>query len=128
VEGPPLPDGVLVQSIYEDAEGEQAGWRVWRDGRHEGRRADDEGWTAGPTIDAAGVDELRAILDDADLDAMAGVHRPEGETEHESTLWFQVARSDGTTATVALTGGASLPALDALIARLTPILSGGAAP
>jgi hypothetical protein len=128
VEAPPLPDGVLLQSIYEDAEGEQAGWRVWEDGRHEGRRADDDDWTAGPTIDAAGMDALRAILDDADLDAMAGVHRPEGATAHESVLWFQVARPGGAPVTVGLVGAAGLPALDALVARLTPVLSGGAVP
>jgi hypothetical protein len=101
---------------------------VWSDGRHEGRRADDDDWTAGPAIDAAGMDALRAILDDADIGAMAGVHRPEGETEHESALWFQVARPGAAPVTVGLLDGASLPALDALVARLTPVLSGGAAP
>jgi hypothetical protein len=125
VAGPPVPDGVLVQSIYEDAEGEEAGWRVWSDGRHEGRRAGED-WTPGPTIDAAGMDALRAILDDADLGAMAGVHRPEADTAHESALWFQVARPGAAPVTVGVLEGASLPALDALVARLAPVLSGGA--
>lgn len=127
MEAPALPDGVLLQSVYIDAEGEEAGWRVWSDGRHEGRRAGGD-WIAAPPIDAGGLDEIARILDDADLAAMDGVHRPDAETQHGSALWFQVARPDGPPVTVGLMDDASLPALDALVARLTPILSGGMAP
>jgi hypothetical protein len=97
---------------------------VWTDGRHEGRRAGED-WQAGPAIDAAGMDELRRILDDEDVAAMAGVHRRDTETEHESTHWFQVAREGGPV-TVALVDGARLEGLDRLVARLAPVLSGGA--
>lgn len=127
MEAPPLPDGVLVQSVYVDEEGGEAGWRVWSDGRHEGRRAGGD-WIPGPTIDAAGMDALRAILDDAGLDAMGGIHRPEAATEHESVLWFQVARPGAAPVTIGLMDAATLPALDALVARLAPVLSGGAVP
>jgi hypothetical protein len=124
VQAPPLPDGVLVQSTSVNDEGEEAGWRVWADGRHEGRRAG-AGWIAGPRLGAAALDELRAVLDEPALEAMAGVHEPSVETEHSSTLWLQVTRPGGPL-TVALVGGARLDALDRLTARLMPILSGGA--
>ena len=125
---PPLPDGVLLQSVHLDDRGREGGWRVWADGRHEGRAVGENGWQAGPAIDAAGLDEIRAILDDAGLDAVAGVHRPEAAAEHESALWFQAARPGGPPLTVGLLDGARLPELERLVARLAPILSGGALP
>ncbi len=121
---PPLPDGVLIQSTYVDSEGREAGWRVWADGRHEGRRAG-EGWQAGPTIDAAGMDEIARILDEEDVAGIQGVHRRDIETEHTSTLWLQIARG-GRPVTVARVDGARLEGLDRLVARLAPVLSGGA--
>ena len=125
---PPLPDGVLVQSVHVDDHGREGGWRVWADGRHEGRAVGEADWEAGPAIDAAGMDEIQAILDDAGLDAMQGVHRPDAPVEHESALWFQAARPGGPPLTIGLLDGARLPALDGLVARLAPILSGGALP
>jgi hypothetical protein len=128
VDPPPLPDGVLIQSVAVDDRGREGGWRVWTDGRHEGRAAGEEAWRAGPPIDAAGMEEIAAILDDADLAAMEGVHRPEARTEHESALWFQVARPGAPPVTVGLLDGATLDALERLIARLAPVLAGGAVP
>jgi hypothetical protein len=125
-EPPPLPDGVLIQSVVVDDRGREGGWRVWSDGRHEGRAAGEEDWQAGPPLDAAGMDEIAAILDDADLAAMEGIHRREVATEHESALWFQVARPGAPPVTVGLLDGAPLEALDRLVARLAPVLSGGA--
>jgi hypothetical protein len=124
VEPPPLPDGVLIQSTYEDSEGREAGWRVWADGRHEGRRAGED-WQAGPPIDAAGLEEIARILDAEDLAAMEGEHRRDVETEHSSALWFQIAREGRPPVTVGLIDGARLDALDRLVARLGPVLSGG---
>ena len=124
---PPLTDGVLIQSTYVDSEGRESGWRLWADGRHEGRRAGED-WIAGPAVDARGLEEIASILGDTDLGAMDGVHRPEAETEHESAHWFQVARPGAAPVTVGLMDGARLAALDRLVARLTPVLSGGAVP
>ena len=125
---PPLADGVLIQSILVDDRGREGGWRVWADGRHEGRAVGEADWQAGPAIDAAGMDEIQTILDDPGLDAMQGVHRPDAAAEHESALWFQAARPGGPPLTVGLLDGARLPALDGLLARLAPVLSGGALP
>ena len=123
---PEMPEGVLVQSTQVTDEGERAGWRVWADGRHEGRRMG-EAWIAGPPIDPARMSELRAILADPGVDAMAGRHEPAAKREHGSTLWFQVARP-GEPVTVEARGGARVPKLEALHGRLLPILSGGAPP
>jgi hypothetical protein len=128
VQPPALPAGVLIQSVAVDDRGREGGWRVWSDGRHEGRAAGEADWRAGPSIDAAGMDEIAAILDDADLAAMAGIHRPEARTEHGGALWFQVARPDAAPVTVGLLDGATLDGLERLIARLAPLLSGGAVP
>lgn len=125
---PPLPDGVLVQSVHVDDRGREGGWRVWADGRHEGRAVGETGWQAGPRIDAAGMDEIAAILDDAGLAAIDGIHRPAAPAEHESALWFQVARPDGPAVHVGLMDGVRLPELDRLVARLAPVLSGGTVP
>jgi hypothetical protein len=120
---PELPDGVLVQSVYANDEGEESGWRVWEDGRHEHRHGG-AGWEEGPALDAGAVAALRSALDEAGLEAMAGVHRPETPVRHSGTLRFQAARPDGPV-TVTLTGGATLEPLERLTARLLPILSGG---
>ena len=124
MDAPPLPAGVLVQSTRVDDEGEEAGWRVWDDGRNEGRRAGGD-WIAGPRLGDEDLARLRAVLDDPALDAMEGVHGPPAETEHCGTLWLQIARP-GRPLTAALLGGARLDALDRLTERLAPILSGGA--
>jgi hypothetical protein len=126
VRPPALPDGVLIQSVAVDDRGREGGWRVWADGRHEGRAAGEGDWRAGTPIDAAGMDAIAAILDDADLAAMEGIHRPAARTEHGSALWFQVARPGAPPVTVGLLDGATLDALERLIARLAPVLSGGA--
>jgi hypothetical protein len=120
--GPPVvPDGVLVQSTYVNDEGEEAGWRVWADGRHEGRRSGGS-WMAGPALDGRRIEELRAILDDAPLEEVAGVHEPAVPTEHQGTLFFQVARPEGPV-TVTAIGGARVRALERLTERLAPILA-----
>jgi hypothetical protein len=125
---PPLPDGVLIQSLHVDDRGREGGWRVWADGRHEGRAVGEAAWQAGPAIDAAGMDAIAEILDDAGLDAIQGIHRPDAPAEHGSVLWFQAVRPGGPPLTVGLLDGARLPALDRLVARLAPVLSGGTVP
>jgi hypothetical protein len=119
---PEMPDGVLVQSTNVSDEGERAGWRVWADGRHEGRRVGEE-WVAAPPIDPARMSELRAILADPAVDALAGRHEAAARSEHGSTLWFQVARPGGPV-TVEVMDGAQVPELEALHGRLLPVLSG----
>ena len=121
MDAPALPDGVLIQSTYVNPEGEEAGWRVWADGRHEGRRAGGA-WITGPALDGAHMQELRAILDAAGLEEIAGVHEPPEPPDEPGTLYVQVARPSGPV-TVTVVGGARVPALDRLTERLAPILA-----
>lgn len=118
---PDAPEGVLVQSLYVTGEGGESGWRVWDDGRHESRR-DSGPWTVVSQLDDAGLADLRAALDAAGLAADAGIHRA-GSPRHDATLWFQAVER-GTPYTLALAGGARLPALDELTARLIAVLAG----
>ena len=119
-----MPDGLLVQSVYADEEGEEAGWRVWSDGRHEHRRRGSE-WQEAPRLDDEAIAALRAALREAGLAQMAGVHGPATPVKHVGTLRFQAALPDGPV-TVTLVGGASLEPLERLTRRMVPILSGGA--
>ena len=119
---PPMPSGLLVQATYVSEEGEQSGWRVWEDGRHESRRADAQ-WELVSTLDAEHLASVRAALDDGGLEQMAGVHRSGDDSRESATLWFQ-ALSGGRPHTVALVGGARLDALDALTAKLVAALAG----
>lgn len=119
---PEMPEGVLVQLTNVSDEGEAAGWRVWADGRHEGRRVGEQ-WVAAPPIDTARMGKLRAILADPAVDALAGRHEAPASREHGSTLWFQVARPGGPVTVEAL-DGARVPGLEALHGRLLPILAG----
>src|SRR5262249_13466674 len=116
-----LRDGVLIQSTYVSPEGEEAGWRVWADGRHEGRRPGGP-WTPGAALDGSHIEEVRAILDGAGLEEIAGVHEPQAPPDEPGTLYFQVARPGGPV-TVTVVGGARVPALDRLTERLAPILA-----
>jgi hypothetical protein len=119
---PPMPPGLLVQSTYVTEEGEQSGWRVWEDGRHESRRAGAP-WQLVSTLDAEHLASIRAALDGGGLEQMAGVHRSGDDSREGATLWFQ-ALSGGRPQTVALVRGARLDALDALTAKLVAALAG----
>jgi hypothetical protein len=122
---PALPDGLLLRSVYTTDEGEESGWRLWDDGRHEHLGGD--GWEQDARLSPDQVAEVRAALDEADLAGMAGVHRDPETTRHIGVLWFQAASRDGPAA-IALVGGASLPPLERLTGRLLAILSGGRLP
>jgi hypothetical protein len=119
---PPMPSGVLVQSVYVTDEGEQSGWRVWADGRHESRR-DGTAWQAVSTLDDEHLAAVREALDDGRLEQMAGMHRAGDGPRQDAALWFQ-AVSHGRRQTVTLVGGARLDALEALTAKLVEALAG----
>ncbi len=119
---PPMPPGLLVQSTYVTEEGEQSGWRVWEDGRHESRRTGAP-WELDSTLDAEHLASVRAALDSGGLEQMAGVHRRRDGSREGAALWFQ-ALSRGRPQTVALVGGARLDALDVLTAKLVAALAG----
>ncbi|MDX6630128.1 MAG: hypothetical protein QOH00_2374 [Gaiellales bacterium] len=119
---PPMPSGLLVQSVYIGEEGEESGWRVWADGRHESRR-DGAPWEVVSTLDADRLAAVREALDDGSLEEIAGIHRGAEGPRQGATLWFQ-ALSRGEPHSVGLVGGAHLDALDALTARLVTSLAG----
>jgi hypothetical protein len=122
VSPPAMPSGLLVQSVYVTDEGEESGWRVWEDGRHESRR-DGSPWGVVATLDAEQLAAVREALDSGGLDEMAGIHGAGDGPRQSATLWFQ-AVSRGQPQTVALIGGARLDALDSLTAKLIAALAG----
>lgn len=121
-DSPPLPPGVLVQSVYVTDEGEESGWRVWDDGRHESRRGGGP-WEPFAMLDEQHLTAVREALDAGGLDEMAGIHRGDEGPRQGATLWFKAVSHD-TPYTVALVGGAQLDALDALTAKLIAALAG----
>jgi hypothetical protein len=112
---PPVPAGVLVQVLNVDAEGVEAGYRIYADGRYESRPAG-KSWSQGERLSAARLERARAAIADAGLPALPAVTRLEGVRGDGRVLWAQSPE-----ASVAVVGPARQPALEALSARLVAI-------
>jgi hypothetical protein len=112
---PAVPDGVLVQSVVVNDDGERAGYRIFADGRYQTlpRRGE---WTDGERLGDDRLARVRAALDAEPLDDLAG--RYEGDTG-ENVLWLQVARTGGGVRTVSVVGDKRVPELERFSAALT---------
>jgi hypothetical protein len=118
VRGPPaVPDGVLVQSVAVDEDGEPAGYRIFRDGRYQTLPRGGD-WVAGERLDAARLTAVERAIDAAGVDGFA--ERYEGVPGHGEppVLWLQVARG-GSVRTISVVGERRVPELERLTAALT---------
>jgi hypothetical protein len=114
---PDVPDGVLVQSIVIDDEGERAGYRIFADGRYQSLSRGGD-WADGDTLDAARLDAVEQAISSVPLAGLPGRYEGPGGDGEPHVLWMQVAQ-DGHLRTVSVLGERSVPELDELSARLT---------
>lgn len=114
---PAAPDGVLVQSIAVDEEGESAGYRVFRDGRYQ-TLARGGAWLDGERLDGARVEAVERAIADADVERLAERYEGAIGPGQPEVLWVQVAHG-GAVRTVSVVGQRRVPQLERLTALLT---------
>jgi hypothetical protein len=118
---PEVPDGVLVQSIAIDEQGDAAGYRIFRDGRYQSLARSD-GWVDRTPLDPARVEAVERAIGDAPLDDLAGRYEGEVGDGDPQVLWMQVARGDSVR-TVSVVGARRVPELEQLTAALVAAFS-----
>jgi hypothetical protein len=114
---PEVPEGVLVQSIVVDEQGEPAGYRIFGDGRYQSLVRSD-GWVDQAPLDASRVQAVERAIEDAPLDDLAGRYEGAVGDGEPQVLWVQVARA-GSVRTVSVIGDRRVPELEQLTAALT---------
>ena len=119
---PAVPDGVLVQSIAVDEEGEPAGYRIFTDGRYQSLPRGGD-WTDGAPLDAERLAAVERAIAASGVEGLA--ERYEGIPGHgePNVLWIQVAHS-GSVRTVSVVGRRRVPELERLTASLTDAFRG----
>ncbi len=112
-----MPDGVLVQSIVVDDQGDQAGYRIFGDGRYQ-TLVRDGGWIDGAPLDRARLEAVERAIEAAPVDGLAGRYEGSAGDGEPQVLWVQVARG-GSVRTVSVVGDRRVPELERLTALLT---------
>jgi len=117
---PAAPPDTLVQSLLVDPEGTTAGYRISSGGGYHSRTRE-RGWSEGRRLTPEQVAAIERAIGDSGFDALEDRYERRSHEHEPSTLWFQVARPEGLR-TVEVVGGARVPALERLTARLTEIV------
>ena len=112
-ERPDMPQGVILQSILIDVEGETSGYRIYEDGRYESKTALDS-WSFGDPLAEDQVQTVKSIIAEARFDRLSEHYEPEGQLPDVNTLWMQV-NDAGNRFDVEMVGSCEVPA----IARLS---------
>jgi hypothetical protein len=115
---PAVPDGVLVQSIVVDDEGDRAGYRIFADGRYQ-TLLRDRGWIDGAPLDRARLEAVERAIAEVPVDSLAGRYEGSAGDGEPQVLWMQVAREGGDVRTVSVVGDRRVPELERLTALLT---------
>jgi hypothetical protein len=119
---PAVPDGVLVQSIAVDEEGEPAGYRIFGDGRYQTLPRGGE-WRDGEPLDASRLGAVERAIEAAAVDRLAERYEGIAGPGEPNVLWLQVAHG-GSVRTVSVVGERRVPELERLTATLTDVFRG----
>jgi hypothetical protein len=114
---PPVPDGVLVQSLVVHGDGERAGYRIYGDGRYQTLPRGGE-WVDGEPLDRSRLERVERAIESEPLDDLAGRYEGVVGEGEPNVLWVQVARG-GSVRTVSVVGDRRVPELERLTALLT---------
>jgi hypothetical protein len=116
-----MPAGLLVQFISLDAEGGEAGYRIYADGRYETHPVG-KAWSWGEPLDEGQLAGVRAAVAEAEFAALPTVNERPGVRHDGRMLWVQAVDGAGAHSIV-LVGPARLPAIDQLSARLMAVFT-----
>ena len=114
---PDFPPGALVQSIAVDVQGEQAGYRIFADGRYQALPRGGA-WADGTPLDGTRLAAVERAIDASAIDGLAERYEGSAVEDPAPVLWLQVARG-GSVRTISVTGRRSVPELERLTAGLT---------
>ena len=116
---PEMLEGVLLQSVLVTAEGEEAGYRIFADGRYQSKTINQD-WTNGTDLMADQVDQVRTIITEAHFDQLDALYEPTQAGSDRNTLWMQ-AREAGQLYQVAIVGSCEVPQIQTLSQQLLEI-------
>lgn len=118
MQAPAFPADLLFQSIQINDDGEQAGYRIYSDGRYASCPAHGS-WTPGEPLTSTQLAAVHRVLAEAQLDRLNQLYRAKGRAA-QHILWTQ-ARVDGQAIEIAQVGRTPVAAIDRLSARMLEI-------
>jgi hypothetical protein len=122
---PELPKDLLLQVQVFDAHGRPAGYRIFRDGRYEGRSAESD-WTSGAAMTPAQLDAIRSAMQVAQSDRLHDRYEPVSRTgdAEQSTVQLDFALDRGPRR-IAVVRPCQVPELDGFVRRMAEIFKQG---
>ncbi len=118
-ERPEMPQGVLLQSILINDEGETGGYRIYDDGRYE-TKAVQGAWSYADPLTEEQVEAVKASIAEARFDRLSERYQPEQMSESANTLWMQVDDA-GERFHVELVDSCEVPAITALSGKIVDL-------
>lgn len=118
-EKPEMPQGVLLQSVLINDEGETSGYRIYDDGRYETKTVLDP-WSFGEPLTEDQVEAVKASIAEARFDRLHEHYQPEKLSSSPNTLWMQV-NDAGERFDVEIVGSCEVPAITSLSAQIVEL-------
>ncbi len=115
-DAPAVPEGVLLQSVLVNAEGETSGYRIFADGRYQTKSISQD-WADADALTTGQVERVQTIITDAPIEQLEAVYEPTRAGEDRNTLWMQVAKG-GQLYQVAIVGSCEVPPIQTLTQQL----------
>ena len=115
-ERPEMPQGVILQSVLVNDEGESSGYRIYDDGRYETKTVQ-EPWSFGEPLTEQQVEAVKASIAETRFDRLGEHYQPVEVSPSSNTLWMQV-NDAGERFDVEMVGSCEVPAITTLTAQI----------
>ena len=115
---PDLPEDVLFQSQIIGDNNQDAGYRIYNDGRYFSRRVG-QSWQAQADLTSGQLERVRTAIAEAGFEGLDPVYRAQGRVE-DRVLWTQ-ARIGSKAYHVAIIGRVQVPAIEELTQKLVAL-------
>jgi len=116
---PALPPGALLQSLIVAADGREAGFRIYEDGRFEAQPLGQD-WAVGQALGPEQLGTVRRAIADGHLDRVAGAHRALVPSHGMGANWLQV-RDGSAVVDLVFDDPCFVPEIDAVMAQLVEV-------
>lgn len=116
---PDMPQGVLLQSMLINVEGETSGYRIYEDGRYESKTVQ-EPWSFGEPLTEDQVETVKAIIAEAQFDRLSERYEPDEQIPDANTLWMQV-NDAGERYNVEMVASCEVPVITNLSAQIVEL-------
>lgn len=118
-ERPEMPQGIILQSVLVNDEGESSGYRIYDDGRYETKTVQ-EPWSFGEPLTEQQVEAVKASIAETRFDRLREHYQPDEVSPSSNTLWMQV-NDAGERFDVEMVGSCEVPAITTLTAQIVEL-------